>query len=319
MVQDSTDSRAQQVSERPRPCSAPARVVGRRLPKHAVQRGPLTHAHISPPLTKHERGKVGNFTAWVDGSLVKVSKPQGYRPNPGGGKRGCVVGFSRASRRRMMHKMAMLCREELPLFVTLTYPAEFSPDYTQWKSDLDKFCKRLHRKYPQAGLIWRLEPQRRGAPHYHMMIFGLEFTGEARMWIARAWFEVVGSEDEKHLRHGTDMQMIRSVRGARSYVAKYLAKEQSTLPIVADPDASAVDWSKVGRWWGVRYAENLPWSETLGGDGLTFHEAAVCMRYLRRYLKGQGVKLSGSLPGLTVFVQDPRRWVDVLDRLLRES
>ncbi len=252
----------------------------------------------------------GNLQIWVDGSLIKVSKPSGSCNHSGGGKRNIVLGFSRGSRRRVLQKMAMLIRSVLPLFVTLTYPSEYSLDYTQWKKHLDTWCKRLHRKYPTAGLIWRLEAQKRGAPHYHLLIFGVDLTSEVKSWIAQSWFEVVASGDMKHLAHGTDVEMVRSSRGVRAYTGKYIAKVQA--PIEVD----GVDWSRVGRWWGVRYAENLPFSEVIGGEGLSYREAAVFMRFLRRYLKGQGVKVNGSLPGMSVYVNEPKRWMEVLDRLL---
>ena len=257
-----------------------------------------------------KRAEGGNLQCWVDGSLIKVSKPSGSVPKAGGGKRNIILGFSRGARRRILQKMAMLIRAILPIFVTLTYPSEFSTDYTQWKKHLDTWCKRLHRRCPSAGLIWRLEAQKRGAPHYHLLIFGMDLTPEVRQWIATSWFEVVASGDEKHLTYGTDCQGVRSARGVRAYVGKYIAKVQAPI------EDCGVDWSKVGRWWGVRYAENLPWSEVIGGDGLTYREAAVLMRYLRRYLKGQGVKVNGSLPGMSVYVNEPKRWMEVLDRLL---
>ena len=262
------------------------------------------------PRKSGKRSDGGKLQIWQDGSLIKVSKPVGGSGSAGGGKRNIVLGFSRGARRRMLQKLAMLIRAVLPLFITLTYPSEYSPDYTQWKKHLDTWCKRLHRKFPKAGLIWRLEAQKRGAPHYHLLVFGVELTPEVRGWIARSWFEVVASGDIKHLHHGADCEPVRSPRGVRAYVSKYMAKVQEPVGPVG------VDWSRVGRWWGVRYAENLPWSDVMGGDGLTHREAATLMRYLRRYLKGQGVKVNGSLPGMAVYVNEPKRWIEVLDRLL---
>ena len=296
-----------------------------RLTHHAKLSKRVVHDRPKPSRIRKsppkERVDGGRLRFWVDGSLVKVSKPVGNRSQVGGGKRDIVMGFSRGSRRRILQKMAMLVRSVLPLFVTLTYPLEYSTDYAQWKKDLDTWCKRLHRRYPDAGLIWRLEAQRRGAPHFHLLIFGVELTPVIRQWIAQSWFEVVGSGDEKHLKHGADAQMVRSSRGVRSYVGKYIAKVQS--PPMPDCECSEpgtthspIDWSKVGRWWGVRYTHNLPWSEEFIADGITYREAAVFMRYLRRYLKGQGVRVNGSLRGMMVYVNEPKRWVEVLDRLL---
>ena len=43
----------------------------------------------------------------------------------GGGKRGEIRGFSSNSRKRLLRKIATLKKDELPLFVTLTYGEEY--------------------------------------------------------------------------------------------------------------------------------------------------------------------------------------------------
>lgn len=266
----------------------------------------------------HDEDATGNCQIWVDGSLMKVGKPSAGRSQVGGGKRSIVLGFSRASRRRLMQKMAQLRQDSRPLFVTLTYPNEFPLEAAEWKTHFDKWCKRLHRRYPAAGLVWRLEPQKRGAPHFHVLLFGVAIDGELHKWLRQAWYECVGSGDTKHLYHGADIQVLRSVRGVRSYVSKYIAKVQ-TPPARCNDDGEVLpvpDWSKVGRWWGVRYGDNLPWSEVVGGKILTYGQSVRLMRHLRRYLKAQGVRVSGSMPGMTVFVNVPRQWFDNLDKLV---
>lgn len=260
----------------------------------------------------------GNCQIWVDGSLIKVSKPSSSFRRSGGGKRNIVLGFSKASRRRLMQKIAQLNRDAKPIFLTLTYPADYPLHYTEWKTDFDKWCKRLHRKYPEAALIWRLEPQKRGAPHFHLLVYGVEISVEFREWLRASWYECVGSGDVKHYHHGTDVEPLRSYRGVRSYVGKYIAKTQAP-PTPTDEDGVLLptpDWSKVGRWWGVRYGDNLPWSRVIGGKMLTYEHSCKLLRYLRRYLKGQGKRVSGSLPGLTVFVNNPGQWLQNFDRLL---
>lgn len=263
-------------------------------------------------------GDLGNCEIWVDGSLIKVSKPAGQRKQVGGGLRGQVHGFSKASRRRLMQKLAQVKQDARPLFLTLTYPGEFPLAAADWKRDFDKWCKRLHRKYPGAGLVWRLEPQKRGAPHYHVLLYGVQISVEFREWLRLSWYECVNSGDIKHYHRGTDVEAVRSHRGVRSYAGKYLAKVQAP-PQQVNQDGEILpmpDWSAVGRWWGVRYGENLPWSEVVGGRMLSFGEAARLMRYLRRYLKAQGKRVFGSMPGMTVFVNSPRQWFDNLDNLI---
>lgn len=175
-----------------------------------------------------------------------------------------------------MHRMGMLRNDASAVFVTLTYPGEFSPDWRRWKRDLDAFLRRLERKRPESGVIWKLEPQTRGAPHFHLLVFGASYS-LLRWWAARAWFEVVGSGDERHLRAGTRVERLRSARGARAYAAKYLGKLPDALP-------SGVDWEAVGRWWGVRHPENIPWAECIT-VALDYAESWKVLRVLRHFLR----------------------------------
>jgi hypothetical protein len=126
------------------------------------------------------------------------------------------------------------------LFVTLTYPRQYPGTWQVWKRQLDTMMKRFRRKFPSFAATWKLEPQKRGAPHYHLLVVGVPFLAKA--WLSHMWYEVVGSGDPKHLEAGTNVQLAKSHKGVVSYAAKYTAKRQE-LP---------ADWQEgVGRWWGV--------------------------------------------------------------------
>jgi hypothetical protein len=256
------------------------------LPLAAAAVG-LSNTHISP--LGSEPGGLRLEVA-VGGALVKL-RGGGGRPG-GGGPRGRVGGFSRGSRRRLLELLASLNRDAillLPLFVTLTYPGTFSPEPSAWKRDLDVFIKRLRRAYPSVALVWKLEPQKRGAPHYHMLIFGVEHIPYE--WLALAWYEVVGSGDPRHLQAGTRVERVKSWRGVMSYAAKYLGKVEAST-----------DWPEyVGRWWGVSGRGLLPillYTQYL--DRRPFH---AIRRVLYRYLKVRGVELhKRARSGVSVFL-----------------
>jgi len=132
------------------------------------------------------------------------------------------------------------------LFVTLTYPRAYPGDWRQWKGQLHNWRKRLFTRCPRAAFVWKLEPQARGAPHFHLIIAGVPFL--AKEWLSRSWYEVVGSGDPKHLAAGTNVQQVMSAKGVASYAAKYTAKAEELPP----------DWQDgVGRWWGVYGRERL--------------------------------------------------------------
>jgi len=123
----------------------------------------------------------------------------------------------------------------------LTQPGVFvSP--REAKRALARFVKRLLHRWPEAAGYWVLEFQRRGAAHFHGLVYGLECEErELRAWVRVAWYECLRSEDPQHLRRGSRLKAVRSVQGAVSYIARHLAKgKQKQRPGL----------EAVGRWWG---------------------------------------------------------------------
>jgi hypothetical protein len=201
----------------------------------------------------------GTFEGWDGGNLISLTAPYSTSTArvSGGGVRGKIQTFTKASRRRLLRLLAKVDkREALPIFVTLTYPGEYPHEWQTWKRHIDTLCKRIARRYPSSGLVWRLEPQKRGAPHYHLLVWGVPSMLLFREWVAQAWYEVAHNGD-KHLGSaGTRTESVRSARGVMFYAGKYLAK----LP----EGASAEDWAAgVGRWWGMRNPENIPWASRI--------------------------------------------------------
>lgn len=242
-------------------------ILGQKVEKSNTLTDPgLSYGHISPH---------GVAEFWKGAKLVKVSKPKiFYAGQYGGGGRGGISKFTRQSRGRLLRKLASILVEYLPVFLTLTYPAEFPSDAEVWKRHLDNFAKRLMRRFPKAGFIWKLEPQKRGAPHYHLMVWGVDYA-HLLFWAGKSWYQVVGSGDEKHLRAGTRVEKIRSWRGVMSYASKYMAKVEE-LP---------EGWNKPGRFWGTR--GNIPFAE-IERISLSDYQVNQFLRLLRRYMKLPG-------------------------------
>ncbi len=224
----------------------------------------------------------------LGGSLVQVKTGLGGS-SLGGGVRGDVVSFSSASRLRLMRLIASFERDERPVFVTMTYPDIFPDSKEKWKRDIDVFGKRLARKYPEAGFIWRIEFKERQsgvsmgrvAPHFHLLVYGAGYR-DLLGWVADAWWEVVGSGDSDHLEAGTRVEHIRSWGGIMRYVGKYIAKE----------DEYPEDWQ--GRAWGIIGRENLPWAVEVV-ISLTEDESIKLVRLGRKMIGAKGRSFSYGL------------------------
>jgi hypothetical protein len=209
----------------------------------------LSTSHISPAPKWDPTTQEWTVRYAAGGNLVQVQPPsldwpRRPRRTPRH-RRGRIAGFARASRLRLFRWINSLNQsiEGLPLFVTLTYPGDVKWNAVppkQFKRHLDTFLKRLRRAFADAHGIWRLEPQTRGAPHYHLLIFGYSFMAIGRL--SRMWWEVVGSGEASHLKCGVDIDRPTSWRRVVAYVAKYLAKRVDDLPAA---------WAHVGRWWGA--------------------------------------------------------------------
>lgn len=246
-------------------------------------------------------------SVYKTGSIIEVqrAKYSGTSKGGPGGIRNNISKFSRASRRRLLRKVARLDRNVLPLFLTMTYPSSYPDDPTEWKRHLnDVWAKRLKRKHPQAGYIWRLEFQKRGAPHFHLLVYGVDSEIEIfRRWLSESWYDVVASDDEKHLRAGTNARQTRSAHGAMVYLAKEIAKTKQADISDTFPDG-------VGRWWGVKFKDKLPWSE-VEHISISDQDADRLIRLMRRHARLK----SREYHKLSVFC-DGALWSNRLEEIL---
>lgn len=227
-----------------------------------------------------------------------------------------IRGFSRASRRNLIWTMGRVNRElaGLPLFQTLTYGRDWPPDGRVVKRHLDAFNKRRARRYPESSAIWKMELQKRGAPHFHLMVFGvpaqecrraavLEDNGpEFRQsdlrramhvcdcpvcWTQGNWWDIAGYGSFDHLRAGTRVERARTWAGVVSYTAKYLGKLCDNKVTVRDT-GEVVELRDCGRWWGVSGRRFLP--VDLVTYRLTPQGFYELRRYARRIVQSSGQK-----------------------------
>ena len=268
-------------------------------PATSRREGPaaLSKAHICPSVE------------WFSGASLMTISRGGTGVQVGGGKRGLVSGFSSQSRRRLLQLIGKVKRvSSLPYFLTLTYHNNF-PDPRRAKLDLLVFKKRLLRAFPGLGVIWKLEPQQRGAPHFHLLIWNAEYV-DVFPWVVENWNSIAAPGDELHkLFHlgqlkGSKpcMGVVRSWRGVWSYAAKYLGKPfevYKNAAAAADvrstplPDENAENtgdfelWKWPGRFWGVWQPAQIPFGELVRLEIFEL-KAIMAMRYARRFMAGAG-------------------------------
>ena len=213
------------------------------------------------------------LTTYQGANYVELNPVKGTGKPGGGGRRGEIREFSKASRRRLMKLINTINRGKIqkPYFVTLTYPSTWPTSARTWKAHLRALRERIKRKYGKVPAIWRLEFQKRGAPHFHLLLWleveekhvGKEleraaikekyeldtvFLSQLQEDLSSWWYEIVGSGDPKHYQAGTRCELPRSWKGVNGYLSKYVAKVEKLADGVESP----------GRFWGCWYRDLLP-------------------------------------------------------------
>ena len=193
-------------------------------------------------------------------------------------RKGDIQGFSRKSRSRMLKKINQLDPDRISnlYHVTVTYPSRFPTDGITHKTDLDVYIKRIKRRFGEdIALIWKLEFQKRGAPHYHILLllpkeYNLLYLRE---WFKKNWKEVAqrfwDEKVENHKRISCDP--VDSLKKSGFYITKYLTKEEEDTPL------------NQGRYWGC----TRNWGDLIQEYiKLTGKQLIHFRRLMKRYLKG---------------------------------
>lgn len=216
----------------------------------------------------------------TQGGLFKVKRLD--CPRTGGGLRGKVNKFTPASRLRLIERVSRITDGPHGFFVTLTYHDSW-PSPKAAKRELRSFIKRLERWTGQAwGIIWKLEPQKRGAPHFHLILFpkqdedgGWAFPthydseyGNIRVFdflhdgrvapliffyqvIRRMWAGTIDAHlddlDRKRVARGDSLTNVKHLSGGRKQVMYYVSKYVAKLPESEVPEGAPVHGVESGQ------------------------------------------------------------------------
>lgn len=233
----------------------------------------------------------------------------------GGSRRGCVDGFTRSSRKRLLEKLASMkapskngYRSQVS-FLTLTTLEMYHPKLM--KVFLANFFKRVARKFPSVSGIWRLEFQERGAVHFHVILYNAPYID--KLWIQSAWGEIVGQ-----VKPFTRIELVKSYRHLMRYASKYLAKVGGDSGfnygayLTDDERLRIENVETVGRHWGVYNADALPWDEIEEGTVPLDGSWYLIRQYCRKFYSWLEPE---EMTGFTIFTDDPYHALKHIRRL----
>lgn len=187
-------------------------------------------------------------------------------------RRGRIKKFSFGSIKRLRFLLRNIA-DKMEYEAGLTYPNEFPNDGLLVKEHFHKLRMRLN--YYGYKFIWVLEFQKRGAPHFHMLL-NKEIKKEV---LAKMWYKIVGSGDLKHLKRGVHVAPIRSKDGMAKYFATYLSKqEQKHVP---------KEYQNVGRFWGCSLDLLECTIKKYYGNGEDIQILKKQLRPIRRWFDGK--------------------------------
>jgi len=197
----------------------------------------------------------------AQGSLLRM-RVLGAAPREkhGGGIRGRIHKFSQKSRQRLLRLFArMRMKGVKATFITLTF-AKY-PTSREAKRALKAFVQYIRDNFEGVSAVWRLEYQKRGSIHYHLLCFDLPY------W---HWEEIlkVWKSCSNQSKARIDVRLVRTRNGVMHYVSKYIAKpdrkHSSTFFIHAPYQQKGRHWRK-GRFWGYVNKNALPFDQKVEG------------------------------------------------------
>lgn len=235
---------------------------------------PIDHTPVSSPFT----------LVSSPGSVVMRAKGGRAPKYVAPAERKPMVRWSSQSRTRMVKRFASLDYSPLyadakrkPLMLTLTLPRDWEslvPTPADFQKMVLSFRQRLGYALDGGRVgppgLWKIEFQRRGAPHLHLLtalplalgcvcvlVEGEEHPLDCKAegitkWVSRTWFEVVDSGDYRHLKAGTGIDWAESERITDAMrMAVYFSRHSAAGASKGYQNAVPELWLGQGfRFWG---------------------------------------------------------------------
>jgi RNase P protein component len=192
------------------------------------------------PLIKTRYSSFSNYPNLTANGVLDVfqnsvifTSPIKYCANPSIPERtkSDISGFSPQARMRMMRMFSKVDYERYssPLFVSTTFHNDWRLERIFLKKTLDNFLKRLKRQLPEFHHIWKLELQKRDAPHFHFMILFLQKFSknnfpEFEKIIKKNWDELKFCNCEYCQIYSVKTKPVYTYKHAMIYISKELGK-----------------------------------------------------------------------------------------------
>ncbi|WP_394328664.1 rolling circle replication-associated protein [Mycobacterium avium] len=248
---------------------------------------------------------VGQHMQDVAGEVDRIKAGRDV-PDPSGR---AITEWSRKSRAAMCRTFAeldytpMVESGRVPAMVTLTYPGDWesvAPDGASVKRHMMLWRKRFQREWGEpARYIWKMEFQRRGAPHIHLWMAPPYTVGRSGRrfseWLSQEWAEVVAHPDPeqrtRHLRAGTAIDSLNGLRACDpKRLAIYFTKHSSPNRLGDKeyqhivPEAWRRPGRGPGRFWGVHGLERATAVVEIAQDAYL-----TARRIIRRWSRSQAI------------------------------
>lgn len=142
-----------------------------------------------------------------------------------------IKNFSQKSRQRLFQIFNKINYSSygIPLFLSLTFHFDSPDTRKKIKLFLRNYLKRLFRALPPFDYIWKFEYQKRGIPHYHMILFPHSKTykfdiDEVKNICNKHWLELKPCKCEHCQEYAVNVIILETLKKSLSYIAKEIAK-----------------------------------------------------------------------------------------------
>jgi hypothetical protein len=235
---------------------------------------------------------------------------------PSGGSTGEIREWSPRSRSRMSELVGSLDYSEWSqkdgalAMVTLTLPGDWltvAPDGKTFKKLLRRFELRWRRTVGDWRCLWKLEFQRRGAPHWHGLMRVPALVGRQTFeeWLSATWADCVAHPDPiermKHEKAGTGVDFSGKDFSDPRRISLYFLGHSSKTTDGKEyqhrvPEEWQVGGKGPGRFWG-----NPGLSSASREIEITERDAVQAARVLRKVKRGRAWEVAvlrerGNLP-----------------------